>query len=147
MVQGSQYFLVIHKIRNNIQITHEELNLLEKMLFEGDLGTLADYRREYGDMPLGKFIRSLLGLDILAANQLFSEFIQSGNLSADQITFVNNIISFLTQNGTIDKEMLFEIPFTNINDQGITGVFDEIMVGKIVKIIDKVNENAVRNLG
>lgn len=146
-IRNNKDYLVIHKIRNNIQITHEELNLLEKMLFEGDLGTLADYRREYGDMPLGKFIRSLLGLDILAANQLFSEFIQSGNLSADQITFINNIISFLTQNGTIDKEMLFESPFTNINDQGITGVFDEIMAGKIVKIIDQVNDNAVRNLG
>ncbi|MEI7424373.1 MAG: DEAD/DEAH box helicase family protein [Prolixibacteraceae bacterium] len=146
-IRNNKDYLVIHKIRNNIQITNEELNLLEKMLFEGDLGTLADYRREYGEMPLGKFVRSLLGLDILAANQLFSEFIQSGNLSADQITFINNIIIFLTQNGTIDKEMLFEIPFTNINDQGITGVFDEIMVGKIIKIIDRVNENAVRNLG
>ena len=39
------------------------------MLFVGDLGTLADYQREYGEMPLGKFIRSLLGLDKSAANQ------------------------------------------------------------------------------
>jgi hypothetical protein len=43
--------------------------------------------------------------------------------------------------------MLFEIPFTNINDQGITGVFDEVSVGKIIKIIDTVNENAIRNFG
>jgi len=146
-IRNNKDYLVIHKIQNNIQITHDELNLLEKMLFDGDLGTQADFRREYGELPLGKFIRSLLGLDRSAANQLFSEFIQSGNLSADQITFINNIIGFLTQNGTIDKEMLFEPPFTNINDQGITGVFDEVMVGKIVKIIDQVNENAVRNLG
>lgn len=146
-VRKNKDYLVIHKIQNNIPITHYELNLLEKMLFEGDLGTEADYRKEYGELPLGKFIRSLLGLDKAAANQLFSGFIQSGNLSADQITFINNIISFLAKNGTIDKMMLFEPPFTNINDQGITGVFDEVQVGKIVRIIDEVNENAVRNFG
>lgn len=146
-IRNNKDYLVIYKIRNNIQITHEELNLLENMLFTDGLGTKADFQREYGDMPLGKFIRSLLGLDITAANQLFSEFIQSGNLSADQITFINNIISFLTQNGTIDKAMLFEPPFTNINDQGITGVFDDVMVGKIVRIIDEVNGNAERNFG
>jgi type I restriction enzyme R subunit len=146
-IRNNKDYLVIHKIRNNIQITHDELNLLENMLFTDGLGTKADYQREYGDMPLGKFIRSILGLDITAANQLFSEFIQSGNLAADQITFINNIISFLTQNGTIDKSMLFEPPFTNINDQGITGVFDDVMVGKIVRIIDEVNGNAERNFG
>ncbi|MEI7525908.1 MAG: type I restriction-modification enzyme R subunit C-terminal domain-containing protein, partial [Mariniphaga sp.] len=146
-IRKNKDYLVIHKIQNNIPITHDELNLLEKMLFEGDLGTEADYRKEYGELPLGKFIRSLLGLDKVAANQLFSGFIQSGNLSADQITFINNIISFLTKNGTIDKMMLFEPPFTNINDQGITGVFDEVQVGKIVRIIDEVNENAVESVG
>ena len=146
-IRKNKDYLVIHKIQNNIQITHEELNLLEKMLFEGDLGTKSDFQKEYGDMPLGKFIRSLLGLDKLAANQLFSDFIQSGNLSANQITFINNIISFLTQNGTIDKAMLFEPPFTNINDQGITGVFDDAQVGKIVRIIDAVNSNADKSTG
>ena len=146
-IRNNKDYLVIHKIRNNIQITHDELNMLEKMLFTDGLGTKEDFQREYGDMPLGKFIRSLLGLDITAANELFSEFIQSGNLAADQITFINNIISFLTQNGTIDKTMLFEPPFTNINDQGITGVFDDAMVGKIVRIIDQVNENAMKSIG
>jgi len=146
-IRKNKDYLVIHKIQNNIQITSEELKLLEKLLFEGDLGTEADYRKEYGELPVGKFIRSLLGLDKSAANQLFSEFIQSGNLSADQITFINNIISFLTKNGMIDKEMLFEPPFTEINDQGITGVFDDAQVGKIVRIIDEVNGNAVKNFG
>jgi len=64
-----------------------------------------------------------------------------------QITFINNIISFRTRNGTIDKEMLFEPPFTDVNDQGITGVFDHAQVGKIVRIIDELNENAVNNAG
>lgn len=43
--------------------------------------------------------------------------------------------------------MLFEPPFTHINDQGITGVFDEVQVGKIIRIIDNVNENAIKSIG
>ncbi len=43
--------------------------------------------------------------------------------------------------------MLFEPPFTHINDHGITGVFDDVQVGKIIRIIDPVNENAGRSFG
>ncbi|HET6559775.1 MAG TPA: DEAD/DEAH box helicase family protein [Prolixibacteraceae bacterium] len=146
-IRKNQDFLVIHKIQNNIQITNGELNLLEEMLFSDSLGTKADFKKEYGDMPLGKFIRSILGLDKKAANELFAEFIQSGNLSGNQITFINNIISFLTKNGTIDKSMFFEPPFTHIHDQGITGIFDDVQVGKIIRIIDQVNSNAVKSIG
>jgi type I restriction enzyme, R subunit len=144
-IRKNKDYLVIHKIQNNVQITHDELTLLEKMLFEGEIGSREDYRKEYGNLPLGKFIRSILGLDKSAANQLFSEFIQTGNLTANQITFINNIINFLTKNGMIEKSMLFEPPFTDINDQGITGVFDEVQVVKIIRIIDNVNQNAVLN--
>ena len=47
-----------------------------------------------------------------------------GNLRADQMTFIKTIISYLSKNGTIDKTMLYESPFTDLNDQGISGVFD-----------------------
>ena len=39
--------------------------------------------------------------------------------------------------------MLFEQPFTNLDDNGIVGMFkDESKVKSIVRIIDKINENA-----
>ncbi len=101
------------------------------------------YREKYGDQPLGTFIRSIVGLDISVANEVFSDFIQAGNLRADQITFINNIITHLTKNGTIDKGMLFETPFTNIHDQGLIGVFDDAKATKVISILDKVNGNAM----
>lgn len=59
------------------------------------------------------------------------------------MTFVKIIISYLTKNGTIDKKMLYEPPFTDLNDQGISGVFDnDGDLVKIVKIIDGINENS-----
>jgi type I restriction enzyme R subunit len=38
--------------------------------------------------------------------------------------------------------MLFEPPFTNIHDKGLFGVFDDAQVTNVIKLIDKVNENA-----
>ena len=38
--------------------------------------------------------------------------------------------------------MLFEPPFTDVNDQGLLGVFDDADAGKIIRIIDGINENA-----
>ena len=40
--------------------------------------------------------------------------------------------------------MLFESPFTDLNDQGIYGVFDaDAEIVKVIKIIDEINENAI----
>ena len=81
-------------------------------------------------------------MDKEAAQDAFSNFIQSENLSGNQITFVDTIISYLTKNGTIDKSMLFEPPFTNINDQGLLGFFDDAAATKIISIVDEINRNA-----
>ena len=136
--------VAIRKLANNIPITQQELNELEKMLFtESVAGTRQDFINEYGDKPLGAFVRSITGLDREAVNKAFSDFLQVGDLRADQMTFVKTIISYLTKNGTIDKRMLYEPPFTDLNDQGISGVFDnDGDVVKIVKIINGINGNA-----
>ena len=56
----------------------------------------------------------------------------------------NNIISYLTKNGIIEKKMLFEPPFTDIHDQGLFDVFDDDAQAKnVIKLIDSVNNNAV----
>ena len=136
--------LVIQKLKSNQPITEKEIQTLEAILFDGKtLGTRQDYIDNFGDKPLGEFIRSIVGLDVGAAQAAFAEFIQAGNLRADQITFINSIITYLTKNGVIDKKMLFEPPFTNIHDQGLLGVFDDADASKVIKLIDRVNGNAV----
>ena len=49
------------------------------------------------------------------------------------MTFINTIISYLSKNGTIDKAMLYEPPFTDLNDQGISGVLIIFESYKVVK--------------
>lgn len=142
-IRENKHHLTINKLLNNQPITEDELQTLEKFLFDGtERGTKEDFMQEYGDKPLGEFIRRILGLDSRAAREAFADFLQVGNLRADQMTFINNIINYLTTNGTIDKSMLFEPPFTNVHDQGLLGVFDDAEAGKIIRIIDGINGNA-----
>ena len=143
-VRNHSDHLVIQKLKTNKPITETEINTLEGILFDGaTVGTKQDYIDTYGDKPLGEFIRSIVGLDASAAQGVFAEFIQAGTLRADQMTFINTIIAYLTKNGMIDKHMLFESPFTNIHDQGLLGVFDEVAATKVIKLIDLVNGNAL----
>jgi type I restriction enzyme R subunit len=136
--------LVIHKLKTNKPITQTDINTLEGLLFDGKtLGTQQDYLDNYGDKPLGEFIRGIVGLDVSAAQAAFADFIQAGNLRADQMTFINSIISYLTRNGMIDKGMLYDPPFTHIHDQGIAGVFDDAEEGKVLQLIDGINQNAL----
>jgi len=57
--------------------------------------------------------------------------------------FIDTIITYLTKNGTIDKAMLFEPPFTDLSDQGIMGIFmADAEVRTVIRIIDGINANA-----
>ncbi|WP_430399939.1 DEAD/DEAH box helicase family protein [Flavobacterium sp.] len=147
-IRENKHNLTISKLATNQPITDKELDLLEKILFDGiERGTFEDFKNEYGDKPLGYFIRSIIGLDVKAAQEAFSYFLQTGNLRADQMTFIQNIITHLTKNGTIDPEMLFESPFTDINDRGLMGVFDDGDAHKVISIIEQINQNAVIGYG
>ncbi len=142
-IRENKNHITISKLINNIPITSAELTALEQILFDGDeRGTVEVFKKEFGDEPLGVFIRSIIGLDITAAQQAFSEFLTTGNLKADQMTFIQNIITYLTVNGTIEPGMLFEAPFTDINDAGLNGVFDDTAAYKIISIVEHINENA-----
>ncbi len=119
-------------------------NRLEHILFDGEtVGSRQNYIDNYDDTPLGEFIRGIVGLNVSAAQDAFAEFIQAGNLRADQMTFINTIISYLSKNGSINKEMLFKPPFTHVHDQGLLGVFDDAVATQVIKLIDGVNDNAL----
>lgn len=138
-----RHHVAVAKLSTNQPITPAELRALEDLLFAGDLSTRADYEATFGNQPLGRFVRSILGLDPTAAQAVFAEFLQAGSLSADQTTFVQNIIQYLTQNGTIEPERLFSTPFTSVHSGGLMGVFEKPQAARIISLIREVNGNAV----
>ncbi len=133
---------VIHKLRENIPLTSEDEKKLEKILWD-DIGTQSDYEAEYGNKPLGEFVREIVGLDMNAAKEAFAEYLDETNLDSRQIYFVNQIVEFIVQNGMMkDLSVLQEAPFT---DQGsIVEIFTDVSVWLGIRhVIETVNANAL----
>ncbi|CAL2087009.1 Type I site-specific deoxyribonuclease [Tenacibaculum sp. 190524A02b] len=142
-IRKNKSHLVIDKLYKNIPITEAELDLLESFLYEETHSTKEEYAKEFGAVSLGKFIRGIVGLDATVTNGIFAQFIQENNLNSTQITFVNILIDFLTNNGIIDKRLLKKPPFNKTHENGIFGVFKEDKkIRKIISLIDEVNDNA-----
>ncbi|MFT4566996.1 MAG: type I restriction enzyme R subunit, partial [Saprospiraceae bacterium] len=142
-IRDNSNHIVISKLNTNQQITDGEITQLQRILFDGGArGTYDHYHEVYGEQPLGIFIRSIVGLDIQAAQAAFADFLQAGNLNANQMKFIDQIIQHLNRNGTIDKRLLFESPFNELHDQGLLGVFEDTAAMHLIGLIDQINDRA-----
>ena len=133
---------VIAKLKGNVPLTETDVKALEDILWS-EVGTKQEYIKEYGEKPLGEFVREIVGLDMNAAKTAFAAFLDENNLDSRQIYFVNQIVEYIVHNGMMkDLSVLQEPPFT---DQGsIVDIFDDIALWlEIRKVIDQVNANAV----
>ena len=124
-IREHENHVTIHRLKHNQPIQAGDIDSLEAMLFADDgPGSREDFIAAYGtEQPLGKLVRQIVGLDRNAAKEAFAEFLGQGTLSADQITFINQIIDHIVQNGLMDPAELFGPPFTDMHDQGVVGVF------------------------
>ena len=134
---------VIAKLKGNIPLTEQDVAELERILWS-EIGSKQDYEREIGSVPLGEFVRGIVGLDMNAAKAAFAEYLDNTQLDSRQIYFVNQIVEYIVHNGMLkDFSVLQETPFT---DQGsIVDVFrdDMDMWTGIKKTIEQVNANAL----
>ena len=117
---------------------------LEHILWH-EIGTREDYEKEYGkNMPLGVFVRSVVGLDMAEAKAAFAKFLGSNQLDAKQIYFVNLVVEYVVKNGLMrDLKILTEAPFTNMGD--LISLFGNNMplFVDIRSTIEQINANAV----
>ena len=133
---------MIAKLRTNQPLTGGDVKSLEEILW-GELGTREDYEKEYGEKPLGEFVRGIVGLDMNAAKEAFSEYLNEAGLDSRQIYFVNQIVEYIVHNGLMkDMSVLQEAPFT---DKGrVEEIFTDLNVWMgIRKVIEQINANAV----
>jgi type I restriction enzyme R subunit len=143
-IKDHQDQLTIQKLKRNKPITQADLDVLDGLLLDASgMSDVEAYRHQIlQEKPLGAFIRQLVGLDLNAAKEAFSSFLDEGIYNAEQNNFVNQVIDHLVHNGVLDMAQIFEPPFTNYHGESAYGFFDEGKVVELFGVIRKVNANA-----
>ena len=115
---------------------------MEKILWE-ELGSRTDYEKEYGDTPIGRLVRRIVGVDREAVNAAFSKFLTQERLNIHQLHFVRLIVDYIVANGNIDdNKVLMEEPFRSI--ESITTLFKNDMgtAKQIMDVIADITRNS-----
>jgi type I restriction enzyme R subunit len=109
------------------------------MLTESGVGDPEDidHAKEVAE-GLGLFVRTLVGLDREAAKAAVSDFLAGKAPTANQIEFINLIVDYLTEHGTVPAAALYESPFTDVAPHGPDGIFTSDEVDRLVAALDAV---------
>lgn len=127
--------LTLVRLRKGKPITSSDLGELQVLLVDAGItnGEQFEQLTKMPDLPV--FIRSLVGLDRKEAMNAFNDALADCTLSANQIAFVELIVEQLTASGRLNPELLYEPPFTDKNPNGISDLFPDNQVEKIVETI------------
>ena len=142
-LKAHENHLTLQRLRHNQPLTPSDLDELERMLVEAGGTKEAINRAKEENNGLGIFIRSLVGLDHETAKQAFSQFISSASVSANQIELINLIVDYLTENGVMEPDRLYESPFTDIHSQGPVGVFSVEKADQLQDVLREIRQSAV----
>ncbi len=134
--------LAIVKLRRNEQLTPMDLTELERIFVAEGIAGDEDLDRIRGEGGIGLFIRSLVGLEREAAKAALAGFMTGRTLTANQIEFINLILDHLTERGAMDPRRLYESPFTDLDDQGLAGVFPLDDAKLLVAMLRDVRDRA-----
>lgn len=134
--------VAIVKLKSNEPLNADDVAALEHVLWK-ELGTRQEYYSEIGEKPLGEFVRSIVGLDMNSAKKAFADYLNSSELNANQIYFVNQIVEYIVRNGVMrDLSVLKDSPF--IDKGSVVDIFTDMTIWNgIRQVINNINDNAV----
>ncbi|MFF7185076.1 DEAD/DEAH box helicase family protein [Streptomyces sp. NPDC008222] len=102
----------VRKLRENEQITAEDLAVLEGIFLAEGVASAEDLeQKRAAEGGLGVFLRGVGGLDKAAAQEAFSGFVAGRDLSAGQIDLVGLMVRYVAANGLIGIRDLYENGF------------------------------------
>ena len=140
IIRENKENITISRIRTGEQITQEELKSLESLLFSDNLKR-DEVEQELGTtLDLVKFIIKLTGRSEESVDKAFAEFINDYQLNSVQIEFLDTIKLFLTKNGKINPEKLYDAPFKNYHSLGVDGVFNDKQADEIFDILEQFDQ-------
>ena len=135
---------IVAKVRSGEPLAAADMDELQRVLVAagiGDTDTFAQASERAGSF--GLFVRSLVGLDRAAAKQVFNRFLDDKRYSRNQITFVNLVIDYLTEHGTIDPGRIYDSPFTSVAPEGPETIFIEADLDDFFKIVRQLHDAAL----
>ncbi len=136
--------LAVAKLRLNRPLTSSDLSELERLLGESGVGEPEDIRRAAEDAQgLGLFVRSLVGMDRVAAKQALASFTEGKTLTANQLEFVNLIVEHLTEHGVVEAARLYESPFTDLAPHGPDDLFASSELDELMRVLNAVRAAAI----
>lgn len=141
-LKAHQDEIAIYKLRNNKQLAKQDIKTLERIMWQ-ELGTKSDYEKEFGDTPVAKLVRKIVGLDRGAANEAFSKFLSEEKLNVVQIRYVKLIVDYIVANGMLDdNSILMEEPFRSLGS--ITAIFEDNIndAKEIMRVIKQIEKNS-----
>ncbi len=139
---------VLQKIRDNKEISDDELSELAKNLHNTDLDITQDkLQKIYQNRKatLIQFMKHILGCEpLLTTETIISNAIDRFiakhlNYSSKQIEFMMVLKKVLIDNNRITRKDLTLAPFTQLNQKGILGLFDKIQREEIIALIEKIS--------
>lgn len=139
-IQEHNDHITLIKLRRGEQLTKQDLDELGRILINQGVADDAFLSGLEAEGGVGRFLRSLTGLDKAATKEAFSQFVSHHQLSADQAEFLDMVIDSLTESGFVDPATFYESPFTDFDDMGIAGIFDRDQTKEIILIVQHLNE-------
>ena len=88
-------------------------------------------------------MRSLTGLDAETARQAFSEFLDTGKYTEEQVFFVKCIVDYIAKYGTLEQQEMANDEFAS--GLSVVEVFGDNITGfhRMMKIVADINANAM----
>jgi type I restriction enzyme R subunit len=135
-----QMQLVIYKIQKGEKLTemdtHTVYQLFDAGRFDFTLEELAQ-NVHIKKADLDGLLRKFIGLDEFELNKRFELFIQAHpGISPTQIKILDMIKSDIIKNRGISFDILYKEPYTNINGQGIDGIFNGNLEHEVFSLIE-----------
>jgi type I restriction enzyme R subunit len=134
--------VVLAKIRLGKQLTARDLVALEQIMVEAGFTSSEINDAATEAHGLGLFVRSVVGMDRVAATEALSAFTAGTTQTGNQLAFVTLLIEQLTQRGTVDVELIYSAPFTNYAPTGPEGLFPAAGVVQLIAALRRIRSTA-----
>jgi type I restriction enzyme R subunit len=127
------------KIRRADPVTAAELHRLASLVLTQNPDVQLEVLKEFYDtaMPLDHILRSIVGVEPEVVRRRFEAFVQRHpSLTAKQTRFLSLLQNHIARYGSVAVERLYDAPFTQVDADGLDGVFGEPEADELVGIIE-----------